>query len=149
MLKNLPKTAHHQVICEANFLRLKKLMGSYAEKEYCFEVLDVENIPQKISFLVLDRTMHTIVLEAKQNHKNKNKYNNFSLRILVSLDAKLAETISYQGERAIPSFLKQTNIQSKDEKYQQNRFLTEWLESIFSSGILPKKNIKNILDKNV
>ena len=47
MLKNLPKTAHHQVICEANFLRLKKLMGSYAEKEYCFEVLDAENIPQK------------------------------------------------------------------------------------------------------
>ena len=61
MLKNLPKTAHHQVICEANFLRLQKLMGSYAEKEYCFEVLDAENIPQKISFLVLDRTMHTIV----------------------------------------------------------------------------------------
>ena len=87
-------------------------------------------------------------LWAKQNNKNKNKYNNFSLRILVSLDAKLAETISYQGERAIPSFLKQTNIQSKDEKYQQNRFLTEWLESIFSLGILPKKNIKNILDKN-
>ena len=56
MLKNLPKTAHHQVICEANFLRLKKLMGFYAEKEYCFEVLDAENIPQKISFLVLDRT---------------------------------------------------------------------------------------------
>ena len=48
MLKNLPKTAHHQVICEANFLRLKKLMGFYAEKEYCFEVLDAENIPQKI-----------------------------------------------------------------------------------------------------
>ena len=85
----------------------------------------------------------------EQIHKNKYEYNNFSLRILVSLDAKLAETISYQGERAIPSFLKQTNIQSKDEKYQQNRFLTEWLESIFSLGILPKKNIKNILDKNV
>jgi len=146
MLKNLSKTAHHQVICEANFLRLKKLIGSCVEKEYCFEILDAENIPQKISFLVLDRTMHTIVLEAKQNHKNK--HNSFSLRILVSLDAKLAETISYQGERAIPSFLKQTNVQSKDEKYQQNRFLTEWLESIFSLGILPRKNIKNIIDKN-
>ena len=36
MLKNLPKTAHHQVICEANFLRLEKLMGSYAEKRVLF-----------------------------------------------------------------------------------------------------------------
>jgi hypothetical protein len=55
------------------------------KKSTVLKFLDAENIPQKISFLVLDRTMHTIVLEAKQNHKNKNKYNNFSLRILVSL----------------------------------------------------------------
>jgi len=28
---------------------------------------------------------------------------------------------------------------------QQNRFLTEWLESIFISGISPKENIKAII----
>ena len=57
------------------------------------------------------------------------------MRIQVSMDAKLVEVISYQGEKALPFFMKVSMTQSKDEKLQQNRFLTEWLESIFISGV--------------
>ena len=49
------------------------------------------------------------------------------------------------GEKPIPFFIKKSKIQSNDEKMQQNRFLTEWLESIFISGISPKENIKAII----
>ena len=52
----------------------------------------------------------------------------------------MAEVISYQGEKAIPFFVGITKSQSKDEKLQQNRFLTEWLESIFTTGINPNIN---------
>lgn len=42
-------------------------------------------------------------------------------------------------------FLKKSQIQSYDEKEQQNRFFTEWLESIFITGIAKADNIKNII----
>ena len=63
------------------------------------------------------------------------------IRIQISLDAKLAEVISFQGERAVPYFMKVVETQSKDEKMQQNRFLTEWLESILANGINPQVQI--------
>ena len=79
-------------------------------------------------------------------YKRQNKLNNFIIRVQVSLDAKLAEVTSYQGEKPIPMFINKSQIQSFDEKIQQNRFLTEWLESIFISGISAKDNIKNIIN---
>jgi uncharacterized protein YqiB (DUF1249 family) len=41
--------------------------------------------------------------------------------------------------------MNQSKKQSYDEKLQQNKFLTEWLESIFLSGIATKEQIKDIL----
>ena len=31
MLKTLPATSHHLTVCEANFIRLKKLLNNYSE----------------------------------------------------------------------------------------------------------------------
>jgi uncharacterized protein YqiB (DUF1249 family) len=62
------------------------------------------------------------------------------------LDAKLAEVLSYQGEKPLPFFMHQSKRQSFDEKLQQNKFLTEWLESIFISGISGKEQISNLLN---
>jgi uncharacterized protein YqiB (DUF1249 family) len=62
------------------------------------------------------------------------------MRVQVCIDARLAEVISYQGEKAVPYFMKISKSQSRDEQLQQNRFLTEWLESILMIGLNP--NIK-------
>ncbi|MDA7786481.1 DUF1249 domain-containing protein [Gammaproteobacteria bacterium] len=145
MLKNLPKTSHNQVVCEANYLRLRRLLGSFTEKEYFFEGINPDSSMQNISFLILDKTKHTVIIEAKQINAKNISINDFICRIRVSLDACLAEAISYQGERALPSFFKKSQIQSYDEKEQQNRFFTEWLESIFITGIAKADNIKNII----
>ena len=59
----------------------------------------------------------------------------------------MVEVSSYQSEKPLPFFYKKTVMQSKDEKEQQNRFLTEWLESIFNSGLVPKNIIKNIINE--
>ena len=89
---------------------------------------------------MLQRTQHTLIVEAKQKIKLK-KIESLVIRIQISLDAKLAEVISFQGERAVPYFMKALKTQSRDEKIQQNRFLTEWLESIFANGINPQVKI--------
>ena len=139
MLKKLPKTSHQLSICEANFLRLKKILNGFNEDRYLFETINPNSSSNSISFNVLQRSRHTIMVEAKQN-VNYGVYNSFILRIQICIDAKVAEVISYQGEKAIPFFVGITKSQSKDEKLQQNRFLTEWLESIFTTGINPNIN---------
>ena len=139
MLKKLPKTSHQLSICEANFLRLKKILNGFNEDRYLFETINPNSSSNSISFNVLQRSRHTIMVEAKQN-VNYGVYNSFMLRIQICIDAKVAEVISYQGEKAIPFFVGITKSQSKDEKLQQNRFLTEWLESIFITGINPNIN---------
>ena len=134
MLKKLPKTSHQLSVCEANFLRIKKILQNFSKNNYSFETINPDSSSNTISFNVINRSKHTLIIEAKQN-VNYGIFNSFVVRIQVCIDAKLAEVISYQGEKAIPYFMKVTKSQSKDEKLQQNRFLTEWLESILLTGL--------------
>ncbi len=146
MLKTLPATSHHLAVCEANFIRLKRLLNNFLSDEIFYESINPNQSSFNIGFLVLNKTKHTIILEAKQNGLKKNIHSNFILRIQISLDAKLAEVLSYQGEKPLPFFMNQSKRQSFDEKLQQNKFLTEWLESIFVSGISGKEQISSLLN---
>ena len=146
MLKTLPTTSHHLAVCEANFIRLKKLLNNFLSDEIFYESINPNQSSLKISFFILNKTKHTIILEAKQSANKKNIHSNFILRIQISLDAKLAEVLSYQGEKPLPFFMNQSKRQSFDEKLQQNKFLTEWLESIFITGISGKEQISNLLN---
>ena len=137
MLKKLPKTSHQLSVCEANFLRLKKILQNFSKEVYAFETINPNQSSNKISFHVLQRSKHTLMIEAKQND-DFGIFNSFIIRLQICLDANLAEVISYQGEKAMPYFMGVLKSQSKDEKLQQNRFLTEWLESIFISGVNPE-----------
>ena len=140
MIKSLPKTSHQLALCEANFLRLKKILNNFSVNKYLFETINPDSSSNPISFNIIHRTKHTLTIEAKQKIKLK-KMENLIIRIQISLDAKLAEVISFQGERAVPYFMKVLKTQSRDEKIQQNRFLTEWLENIFANGINPQFKI--------
>ena len=140
MIKSLPKTSHQLAVCEANFLRLKKILKNFSVNRYLFETINHDSSSNPISFNVIHRTKHTLIIEAKQKIKLK-KMESLIIRIQISLDAKLAEVISFQGERAVPYFMRVLKTQSRDEKIQQNRFLTEWLENIFENGINPQFKI--------
>ena len=134
MLKTLPKTTHQQTVCEANYLRLKKILNNFSKNQYSLRTINPDETSYDITFKTIHKTKHTLIVESKQKSL-KNDFINFILRIQISLDAKLAEVVSYQGEKAVPFFINISDTQSKDEKLQQNRFFTEWLESIFISGI--------------
>ena len=140
MIKSLPKTSHQLAVCEANFLRLKKILQNFNKNNYVFETINPDSSSNPVLFSILHRTKHTLIIEAKQKIKLK-KIESLIIRIQISLDAKLAEVISFQGERAVPYFMEVLKTQSKDEKMQQNRFLTEWLENIFANGVNPQINI--------
>ena len=133
------KTRDHLTTCSANYSRLRKILCSFKHDIYVFEIL---NHAQKseAEFIVISRTKHTISIEAKFKN-NDLALVNFLLRINIYIDAKLAEVVSYQQEKPVPFFSPPQFSHSRDEKYQQNRILTEWLENIFSNGAVEAKKI--------
>ena len=98
MLKNLPKTNHQLSVCEANFLRLKKILQSFSKNNYSFETINPDSSSNIILFNVINRSRHTLIIEAKQN-VNYGLFNSFIMRLQVCIDARLAEVISYQEKR--------------------------------------------------
>ena len=147
MIKTLPSTSYHLATCEKNFLKLTKLLNNFNEQKYKFKSINAEGNFEEILFITLEKSKHTILLEAKQKNKNKASFFNFTIRIQVSLDAKLAEVVSYQGEKPLPFFFKRSEVQSYDEKKQQNNFLSEWLENIFLTGVPQGFDLNKILNK--
>ena len=143
MYKTL-KTKDHLTTCSANFSRLRKILCDFKNDTYTFEILNHEQ-KNKAEFLVISRTPHTLMIEAKFKNKNAVLVN-FLLRINIYTDAKLAEVISYQQEKPVPFFIPSPFSQSQDEKYQQNRILTEWLENIFLNGAVEAKEINFLND---
>jgi len=133
------KTKDHLTTCGANYSRLKKILCNFKNDSYTFEILN-NNKKSLAEFIVISRTPHTLSMEAKFKN-NDLALVNFLLRINIYIDAKLAEVISYQQEKPVPFFSPPQFSQSQDEKYQQNRILTEWLENIFTNGAVEAKEI--------
>ena len=133
------KTRDHLTTCSANYSRLRKILCSFKHDIYVFEILN-HTQKSKAEFIVISRTQHTISIEAKFKN-NDLALVNFLLRINIYIDAKLAEVVSYQQEKPVPFFSPPQFSHSRDEKYQQNRILTEWLENIFTNGVVELKKI--------
>ena len=133
------KTKDHLTTCGANYSRLKKILCNFKNDSYTFEILN-NNKKSLAEFIVISRTPHTLSIEAKFKNDGLTLVN-FLLRINIYIDAKLAEVISYQQEKPVPFFSPPQFSQSLDEKYQQNRILTEWLENIFTNGAVEAKEI--------
>ena len=138
------KTRDHLTTCSANYSRLRKILCSFKHDIYVFEILN-HTQKSKAEFIVISRTQHTISIEAKFKN-NDLALVNFLLRINIYIDAKLAEVVSYQQEKPVPFFSPPQFSHSRDEKYQQNRILTEWLENIFTNGAVELKKIDFLND---
>ena len=138
------KTKDHLTTCSANYSRLRKILCDFKNDSYTFEILNNDR-KSLAEFIVISRTPHTLSIEAKFKNNDLNLIN-FLLRVNIYMDAKLAEVISYQQEKPVPFFSPPQFSQSQDEKYQQNRILSEWLENIFTNGAVEAKEINFLND---
>jgi len=132
-------TGSHLNVCSANFSRLKKILNGFKDDRYSFDLLYSEK-KNKADFNVISRTPHTLIIEAKLISEESSLVE-LILRINIYIDARLAEVNSYQQEKPVPFFIKTPFTQSQDEKFQQNKILTEWLENIFINGAIERKEI--------
>ena len=84
MIKSLPKTSHQLAVCEANFLRLKKILNDFSKNKFSFETINPDSSSNPISFCIIHRTRHTLIVEAKQKIKLKkiesdNNFNSYEI----------------------------------------------------------------------
>ena len=128
-MNKLSKTSRHLSVCSANFRRLNKILVDFENSQYTF-LFDDSDVTA--TFKILDKQSHTLLVDASQF--TANKIMDFTFRLQIFLDAKLAEVVSFQNEQPVPFFVVKPKSQSLDEKFQQNQMLTEWLEFIFIKG---------------
>ena len=60
-----------------------------------------------VSFKILDKQSHTLLVDASQY--TANKIMDFKFRLQIFLDAKLAEVVSFQNEQPVPFLLVSQN----------------------------------------
>ena len=133
-MKTASKTSHFLSVCSANFKRLEKVIDLQTFNDV--EIL-LHKESSKAKFKLIQKSNHTLILDA--SYVSLNEILEFSFRLHLYIDAKMVEVISYQNEKPVPFFIKRPMTQSADEKFQQNRLLTEWLEYIFENGMSSKK----------
>lgn len=124
-------------ICEANYVRLNKLLVRMADGE-C-RLMTSRGHQQSLHLLkVLERSPYTTTLQLSQEPLNIPsvwlKMPRLTLRMYH--DAKVAEVLAWEGHKRLRPRYTYPNqaMYLADEKHQLNRFLWEWLELCLAEG---------------
>lgn len=136
----VPNLAKIGAICEANYLRLQKLMpamraGVSAEYELFAEGKHLGTVCLK----VLESAKYTQVLYLEQIQTAGKWLNNPEMTVRVYHDARMAEVVSCFQQRRIQAVNEYPNqkMHLPDEKLQLNGFLADWLNYCIKHGHLP------------
>lgn len=123
--------------CEANYIRLTKLVAHSAADETRFMVTRADQ--QWLHLLrVIERSPYTTTLELSRVALDTASHwlSMPKLTLRMYHDAKLAEVLAWEGHKRLRpryDYPNQSMYQS-DEKYQLNRFLGEWLSLCLAQG---------------
>mgnify|MGYP001231210760 FL=1 len=133
-MKEYEKTNHHIVICSANYLRLKKILKNFSKTK--IELNKKEKKSRfKAKFLLKKLSKHTTDSILEFSNLDSSFLNVFNIEINIYHDVELAEVKSLNGFYPNKFPFQSENIpKSEDEKSQQNRFLTEVLDTILTGG---------------
>jgi uncharacterized protein YqiB (DUF1249 family) len=128
--------------CEANYVRLKKLLPNPVDNEREFAVSRIEQT-WFYKMLVIERSPYTTTLQLIQasSHTSTTLHQSTWLqmpRLTVRMyhDAKLAEVLAWEGHKRLRPRYDYPNhsMYQCDEKLQINQFLGEWLSLCLSQG---------------
>ena len=124
-------TALHAV-CEANYVRLLRLFPDYENcnaKEFLVGAASVR-------LSVVDRCRYTTIFRIEQQRGESRWLGKLRLEVRAYHDARMLEVGMFQSHRRVAARYDYPNDKmfAQDEKYQQNRFLSDWLEHCLQNG---------------
>ena len=129
-------------VCDANFLRLLKLMPDFStgqSRVILFPAVTEGQAEQRLELQVLEsfRYTTTLALTLVLAEAVPDWFKTPGMIVRLYHDAGTAEVISYQDQRGFKAVYQEDEAPrfSWDEKYQINLFLAEWLTLCLQDGL--------------
>ena len=119
-------------ICDANYVRLLRLFPDY---ENC-NSRDLLVGSAKVRLTVTERCRYTTIFHLHQQRADSRWLGQLRVEVRAYHDMRMLEVMVFQSSRKVAARYQYPNQQmfAQDEKYQQNRFLADWLEHCLQTG---------------
>jgi len=119
-------------VCDANYARLLRLFPDY-ENCNCRELLVG---PARVHLSVLERCRYTTMFHLHQQRSDSRWLGLLRVEVRAYHDVRMLEVVEFQSARQVAARYQYPNDRmfAQDEKYQQNRFLADWLEHCLENG---------------
>jgi uncharacterized protein YqiB (DUF1249 family) len=119
-------------ICDANYARLLRLFPDY---ENC-NSRDLLVGTAKIRLTVVERCRYTTIFQLHQERGESRWLGLLRVEVRAYHDARMLEVGMFQSHRRVAARYAYPNHQmfAQNEKFQQNRFLADWLEHCLHNG---------------
>lgn len=122
-----------QACCEANYLRLSKLMNTMDAERFRFALQRGERQLQ-VELLIAELSPYTTTLELSCQEDPQTWLHAPRMKVRLYHDAHMAEVIEWRGERRSTLPVIQPAGHQPDERLQWNLFLSEWLSHCLQFG---------------
>lgn len=119
--------------CESNYARLLQLFPEYETSNYrAFQLPQ----GQRVRIDVVERCRYTTLMKVSQQGSCHDWLSTPSFDLRVYHDARMVEVTAFQARRGIEPRYDYPNpeMHARDEKAQQNLFLSEWLSHCLQQG---------------
>lgn len=126
---------------ERNYQRIINFFPTQKSEKHLNFFVPEGQLNSKISITCKNLSSHTSVIEVKKS-QSIDLLPDTEIEIYIYHDAKMAEVRKFNGKKQfwLRNKYPNKNMLSKDEKFQWNYFLGEFLKHVKKSGLSPVKN---------
>lgn len=119
-------------VCEANYARLMHLFPDYQNCNSRELLVGTA----RVQLEVIERCRYTTIFRIHQHHAETRWLGLLRVEVRAYHDASMLEVGMFQAHRsAAPRYTyPNARMVQQDEKFQQNRFMAEWLEHCLQNG---------------
>ena len=124
-------------LCEHNYFKVKSLLPQLEEVDRTTFLLPEGDINSRVTLSAYKESKHTSLLEINQFSFFNSRSIATKIEVVIYHDLKMAEVRKFNGKRQFWARNKypNKNMFHKDEKFQWNKFLSEWLEFSKKEGL--------------
>jgi uncharacterized protein YqiB (DUF1249 family) len=141
MKKYIPDISKHAALCEANFVRLERLLQDMSQNSYQFSWHDPHHNQIDVEVDIVERFKYTTTLQlTKTLHTVPEPLNNVELTVRLYSDARMAEVVTLSQGSQLAGVYRYPNdmMYQIDEKEQANHYLAQWLSHLLAHGSIRK-----------
>ena len=137
MKRYIPDIAKQAALCEANYVRLQRLLQDFGGSHFEFSWQDHHDNQIDVDIDIVERFKYTTTVQlTKRLHQMPNPINKVELTVRCYSDARMAEVVTLTQGKQLAGVYRYPNDQMYqiDEKEQANHYLGEWLSHLLSHG---------------